>query len=53
MYLENVQSITCLVWHVCACVCVLECVCVFVSSCLATKVFIGNLQASGRGWVIV
>ena len=26
--------------------------CVFVGSCLATKVFIGNLPATGRGWVI-
>ena len=25
----------------------------FVGSCLATKVFIGNLQAMGRGWVII
>ena len=28
-------------------------VCVFVGSCLATKVFIGNLPAIGRGWVII
>ena len=28
-------------------------VCVFVGSCLATKVFIGNLPAMGRGWVII
>ena len=27
-------------------------VCMF-GSCLATKVFIGNLQAMGRGWVII
>ena len=33
------------------CVCV--CVCVFVGSFLATKVFIGNLLATRRGWVIV
>ena len=26
---------------------------VFVGSCLATKVFIGNLPAMGRGWVII
>ena len=26
---------------------------VFVGSCLATKVFIGNLPAIGRGWVII
>ena len=26
---------------------------VFVGSCLATKVFIGNLLAMGRGWVII
>ena len=25
----------------------------FVGSCLATKVFIGNLLAMGRGWVII
>ena len=25
----------------------------FVGSCLATKVFIGNLTAMGRGWVII
>ena len=36
--------------HECMCVC---CVSVFVGSCLATKVFIGNLQATGRGWVII
>ena len=29
------------------------CVCVFVGSCLATKVFIGNLPATGRGCVII
>ena len=34
-----------------ACVCM--CVCVFVGSCLATKVFIGNLPAMGREWVII
>ena len=34
------------------CVCVCVCVCVFVGSCLATKVFIGNFPATGRGWVI-
>ena len=28
-------------------------VCVFVGSCLATKVFIGNLPAMGRRWVII
>ena len=27
--------------------------CVFVGSCLATKVFIGNLPAMGREWVIM
>ena len=37
----------------CVCVCVHVCVCVFVGSCLATKIFIGNLPAMGRGWVIV
>ena len=25
----------------------------FVGSCLATKVFIDNLPAMGRGWVII
>ena len=35
--------------HVCVCVCM----CVFVGSCLAIKVFIGNLPAMGRGWVII
>ena len=34
-------------------VCVCVCVCMFVGSCLATKVFIGNLPATGRGWVII
>ena len=29
------------------------CVCVCVGSCLATKVFIGNLPVTGRGWVII
>ena len=38
---------------VCVCVCVHVCMCVFVGSCLATKVFIGNLPATGRGWVII
>ena len=27
--------------------------CAFVGSCLATKVFIDNLPAMGRGWVII
>ena len=26
---------------------------IFVGSCLATKVFIGNLPAMGRGWIII
>ena len=26
--------------------------CVFVGSCLVAKVFIGDLPATGRGWVI-
>ena len=40
---------------VCVCVCDIHCmtvyarVCKFVGSCLATKVFIGNLPAFGRG----
>ena len=34
-------------------VCVCMHVCVFVGSCLATKLFIGNLPATGRGWVII
>ena len=25
----------------------------FVGSCLSTEVFIGNLQATGRGWIII
>ena len=33
--------------HVCTCIIV------FVGSCLPTKVFIGNLPAMGRGWVII
>ena len=37
--------------QVCVCVCV--CVCVFVGSCLATKVFIGKLPATGGVWVII
>ena len=32
---------------------VCRCVCVCVGSCLATKVFIGNLPAMGRRWVII
>ena len=28
-------------------------VCTFVGSCLATKVFVGDLPAMGRGWVIM
>ena len=52
--------------HICECVCIIQCVCVcehvcecvymcecvykFVGSCLATKVFIGNLPAMhGKG----
>ena len=39
--------------HVCVCACVCACVCVCgyvcVGSCLATKVFVGNLPATGRG----
>ena len=40
-------------WSCEQCVGVGVCVCVFVGSCLATKVFIGNLPAMGRGWVII
>ena len=32
---------------------ILDTVYAFVGSCLATKVFIGNLPAMGRGWVII
>ena len=43
--------------HVCVCayayVSVSVCACIFVGSCLATKLFIGNLPAMGRGWVII
>ena len=28
-------------------------VCMCVGSCLATKFFIGNLLATGRGWIIM
>ena len=35
------------------CVCARVCMCVFVGSYLATKVFIANLPATGRGWVII
>ena len=38
---------------VCVCVCVCVHVCVFVGSYLATKVFIDNLPAAGRGWIII
>ena len=38
---------------VCACACVNLFTCVFFGSCLATNVFIGNLLAMGRGWVII
>ena len=31
----------------------LKCIFPLVGSCLATKVFIGNLPAMGRGWVII
>ena len=27
--------------------------CVFVGGCLITEVFVGNLPATGRGWVII
>ena len=30
-----------------------EAILYFVGSCLATKVFIGNFPAMGRGWVII
>ena len=43
--------------YVCARACVYMCVCVhvcaLVGSCLATNVFISNLPAIGRGWVII
>ena len=39
--------------YVCVSLCVCACVWVFVGSSLATKVFIGNLPATGRGWVII
>ena len=35
------------------CVCVCVCACVFVGHCLATKVFIGKLPATGGVWVII
>ena len=50
---------TCSVYiPVCVCVCacmmyVCMCACIFVGSYLATKVFIGNLPAMGRGWAII
>ena len=28
-------------------------VCVCVRTCLATRVFVGNLPATGRGWIII
>ena len=34
-------------------VCVCTCAFMFIGSCLATKVFIGNFPAMGRGWVII
>ena len=43
----------CVYMCVCVCVCMCTCVCVCVGSCLATKVFIGNLSTTGRGWVIM
>ena len=36
-----------------SCECVYNSIYVFVGSCLATKVFIGNLPAMRRGWVII
>ena len=33
--------------------CLCACVCIFIGSCPATKVFIDNLLAMGRGWVII
>ena len=46
--------------HVHACVCACKCVhvcmynmCVCVGICLATKIFMSNLLATGRGWVII
>ena len=41
----------CMCMFVCVCVCV--CVSVLVGSCLATEVFIGNLLAMGRSWVVI
>ena len=41
---------------VCVCACMMHacmCACVFVGSYLATKDFIGNLLAMGRGWAII
>ena len=43
----------CVCVHAHARVCVCVCVCVLVGSCLATKVFIGNLLATKRGWVVI
>ena len=48
---------TCVWKCMCECMRVVTCtmyniLCVFVGNCLATKVFIGNLQAMGREWVI-
>ena len=59
-YMHIVHSVTC-VSH--ACMCIINCIyiitllhmaaCILVGSCLATKVFIDNLPAMGRGWVII
>ena len=68
MVYSGVCVYECMCCMVCVyvCVCMYECIraicrvscvcaiilCRFVGSCLATKVFIGNLLAMGRGWVI-
>ena len=56
-YVNSLSVCTCdtVCRSVCMCMCefMCVCVCVFVGSCLATKVFIGNLPAMGRGWVII
>ena len=49
-YLVVVDCRVCSVPCMFACTCV---GCVFLGSCLATNVFIGNLLATGRGWIII
>ena len=49
MLTSQCTMVVCNMCVTCVCACVCACVYTFVGRCLTTKVFIGNLPATGRG----